>query len=124
MADAKGMAMNKGALALLVHGGSENWSPRRWKSRFDEVCEDRRVLLLPDASFDPAEVHYAAVWKPQPGDLAAFPADRHKAVKEKGVSHVQPHTPTSSPASYPAPSAAKQHGFVQISIGKAHLHAL
>jgi glyoxylate/hydroxypyruvate reductase len=65
--------MNKGALALLVHGGTENWSPERWKSRFDEVCMDRRVLLLPDAAFDPAEVHYAAVWKPAQGELAAFP---------------------------------------------------
>jgi glyoxylate/hydroxypyruvate reductase A len=65
--------MNKGALALLVHGGTENWSPERWKSRFDEVCGDRQVLLLPDAVFDPAEVHYAAVWKPAPGELAAFP---------------------------------------------------
>ena len=65
--------MNKGALALLVHGGTENWSPQRWKSRFDAVCEGRRVLLLPDASFDPAEVHYAAVWKPHPGELAGFP---------------------------------------------------
>jgi glyoxylate/hydroxypyruvate reductase A len=65
--------MNKGALALLVHGGTENWSPGRWKSRFDEVCQDRRVLLLPDAEFDPAEIHYAAVWKPRAGELAAFP---------------------------------------------------
>jgi glyoxylate/hydroxypyruvate reductase len=65
--------MNKGALALLVHGGTENWSPERWKSRFDEVCGDRRVLKLPDAAFDPAEIHYAAVWKPNPGELAAFP---------------------------------------------------
>ena len=65
--------MKKGALALLVHGGTENWSPVRWKSRFDDVCPDRRVLLLPNAAFDPAEVHYAAVWKPQPGELAAFP---------------------------------------------------
>lgn len=65
--------MTKGALALLVHGGTENWSPPRWKSRFDEVCEGRPVLLLPDAAFDPADVHYAAVWKPQPGELAAFP---------------------------------------------------
>ena len=32
-----------------------------------------RVLLLPDAALDPAEVHYAAVWKPRPGELAAFP---------------------------------------------------
>src|SRR6266496_4904176 len=64
--------MNKGALALLVHGGTENWSPSRWKARFDDVCRDRRVLLVPDAAFDPAEVHYAAVWKPRPGELAAF----------------------------------------------------
>jgi glyoxylate/hydroxypyruvate reductase A len=31
------------------------------------------VLQLPDAAFDPAEIHYAAVWKPAPGELAAFP---------------------------------------------------
>jgi glyoxylate/hydroxypyruvate reductase A len=65
--------MNKGALALLIHGGTENWSPDRWKGRFDDVCKDRPVLLLPDAAFDPAEIHYAAVWKPNPGELAAFP---------------------------------------------------
>jgi glyoxylate/hydroxypyruvate reductase A len=65
--------MTKGALALLIHGGTENWSPERWKRRFDEVCGDRRVALLPDAALGPAEVHYAAVWKPAPGELAAFP---------------------------------------------------
>src|SRR5258705_5069656 len=65
--------MNKGALALLVRGGSANWSPERWKSRFDIVCKDRRVLLLPQAGIDPTEVNYAAVWKPGHGDLAAFP---------------------------------------------------
>ena len=65
--------MNKGALALLVHGGTENWSPERWKRRFDEVCGDRPVRLLPNADCDPAEIRYAAVWKPAPGELAAFP---------------------------------------------------
>jgi glyoxylate/hydroxypyruvate reductase A len=65
--------MNKGALALLVHGGTENWSPERWKRRFDEVCSDRPVRLLPNADCDPAEIHYAAVWKPARGELAAFP---------------------------------------------------
>src|SRR3984893_14049494 len=64
--------MNKGSLALLVHGGTENWSPQRWKARFDEVCPDSRVLQLPDAAFDRAEAQYAAVWKPAPGELAAF----------------------------------------------------
>src|SRR6476619_1982107 len=67
------MTVNKGALAILVHGGTDNWSSQRWKGRFEGVCPDRAVRLLPDASLDPAEVHYAAVWKPQPGELAAFP---------------------------------------------------
>src|SRR6202165_2916864 len=65
--------MNKGALVLLVHGGTENWSPERWKSRFDDVCTDRRVLLFAAAGVDPAEIHYAAVWKPAHSELAAFP---------------------------------------------------
>jgi glyoxylate/hydroxypyruvate reductase len=65
--------MNKGTLALLIHGGTENWSPERWKRRFEDVCGDRPVVLLPNAALDPAEVHYAAVWKPVPGELAAFP---------------------------------------------------
>jgi len=64
--------MSKGALALLVNGGTENWSPARWEARFEAVCPDRRVVLLPDPALDPAEVHYAAVWKPKPGELAAF----------------------------------------------------
>ena len=64
--------MDKGALALLIHGGTENWSPERWKSRFGEVCGDRRVWQLPDRACDPAAVHYAAVWKPTPGELGAF----------------------------------------------------
>jgi glyoxylate/hydroxypyruvate reductase len=65
--------MNKGALALLIHGGTDNWSPERWKARFDTVCPDRPVHLLPHARFDPADVHFAAVWKPVPGELAGFP---------------------------------------------------
>src|SRR6202012_3383732 len=64
--------MNKGTLALLIHGGTENWSPARWKQRFDEVCGDRRVWLATEGGGNPAEVHYAAVWKPAPGELAAF----------------------------------------------------
>jgi len=64
--------MKKGALALLIHGGTENWSPQRWKQRFDQVCGDRPVFLLPQAAFDPAEISYAAVWKPNHGELAAF----------------------------------------------------
>jgi glyoxylate/hydroxypyruvate reductase A len=65
--------MSKGALALLIHGGTENWSPQRWRGRFLGVCSDRRVALLPDDAIDPDQVRYAAVWKPSPGALSAFP---------------------------------------------------
>jgi glyoxylate/hydroxypyruvate reductase A len=65
--------MNKGALALLLHGGTENWSPERWKQRFGQVCRGRDVWQMPSGGCDPAEIHYAAVWKPAPGELAAFP---------------------------------------------------
>jgi glyoxylate/hydroxypyruvate reductase A len=65
--------MSKGALALLIGGGTQNWSAERWKTRFDKVCGDRRVLRRAEATSDATDVHYAAVWKPVPGDLAAFP---------------------------------------------------
>jgi glyoxylate/hydroxypyruvate reductase A len=65
--------MSKGALALLIHGGSANWSPSRWRQRFLKACADRPVALLPDDAVDPADVHYAAVWKPHLGALATFP---------------------------------------------------
>ncbi len=65
--------MGNGTLALLIHGGTDNWSPERWKARFDAVCANRPVFLLPDPELDPAEVRYAAVWKPRAGELAAFP---------------------------------------------------
>jgi glyoxylate/hydroxypyruvate reductase A len=65
--------MTKGALALLITGGTENWSPSRWRERFVRVCADRPVALPPDDPVVPAAVRYAAVWKPQPGALAAFP---------------------------------------------------
>jgi glyoxylate/hydroxypyruvate reductase A len=66
------MTMKKGTLALLINGGADNWSPARWKQRFNEVCADRPVWLATEGSHDPANVHYAAVWKPVPGELAAF----------------------------------------------------
>ena len=94
------MTTNKGALAILVHGGTDNWSPRRWKGRFEGVCPDRVVRLLPDDAFDPAEVHYAAVWKPQPGELAV-----------RGVQRVAEHQQGGDrEADRPAVRGQRQHG--------------
>lgn len=64
--------MGKGTLVLSIQGGADNWSPRRWVERFNAVGNGRKVVLLPDPTVDPDEVAYAAVWKPQPGVLAAF----------------------------------------------------
>ena len=63
----------KGALALLITGGTENWAPGRWRERFKRVCPERPVALLPDDAIDAHTVRYAAVWKPKPGMLADFP---------------------------------------------------
>jgi glyoxylate/hydroxypyruvate reductase len=65
--------VTKGALALLVSGGTENWAPERWRQRFARIYPDRPVALIPDDPIDPALVRYAAVWKPKPGALARFP---------------------------------------------------
>ena len=65
--------MSKGALALLITGGTENWAPGRWRERFRRVCPERPVALVPDDSVDPESVRYAAVWKPKPGMLGGFP---------------------------------------------------
>jgi len=65
--------MSRGALALLITGGTENWSPPRWRERFRAVCPDRAVALLPADHVDSDAVRYAGVWKPVPGTLKAFP---------------------------------------------------
>src|SRR4051794_10892567 len=65
--------MTKGALALLITGGTENWAPARWRERFTRACPDRAVALVPHDAIDPASVRYAAVWKPTPGTLGGYP---------------------------------------------------
>lgn len=65
--------MTKGALALLITGGTENWAASRWRERFTRACPDRPVALIPADAIDPESVRYAAVWKPKPGALGAFP---------------------------------------------------
>jgi glyoxylate/hydroxypyruvate reductase A len=65
--------VSKGALALLITGGTENWAAGRWRERFLRVCPDRTVALIPDDAIDPTLVKYAAVWKPKPGALRLYP---------------------------------------------------
>jgi glyoxylate/hydroxypyruvate reductase len=65
--------MHKGSLGLLIRGGTENWSVERWKAHFEDKCQDRPVVVLPDRGISPDDIHYVAVWKPAPGRLTQFP---------------------------------------------------
>ncbi len=65
--------MAKGALGLLITGGTDNWSPERWRERFLALCPARKIVMLPDASVAAADIHYVAVWKPKSGAVAALP---------------------------------------------------
>lgn len=65
--------MLKGALALLISGGTDNWAPDRWKLRFNQKLKDRDVALFPADATDPDAMDYAAVWQPEPGLLRTFP---------------------------------------------------
>jgi glyoxylate/hydroxypyruvate reductase A len=57
-------------MSLLV--AIRGWSPDAWVVRFRNAAGTRPVIDAREA-FDPASIHYAAVWKPEPGLLARLP---------------------------------------------------
>jgi len=65
--------MRKASLGLLIRGGTDNWSVERWKTQFERECPDRPVVVLPDPNTSASDIHYAAVWKPAPGQLTQYP---------------------------------------------------
>ncbi len=56
------------SLLIAIRG----WSPDAWVARFRKAAGARPVIDAREA-FDPAAIHYAAVWKPEPGLLARLP---------------------------------------------------
>ncbi len=60
-------------LLVAVKAASENWTPSRWKDRFQMMMPDRRIALWPDERVDPSEIRYVAAWKPPAGMLSTFP---------------------------------------------------
>lgn len=56
------------SLLIAIRG----WSPDQWVERFRKAAHPRPVFDA-RAAFDPAAIHYAAVWKPEPGLLARLP---------------------------------------------------
>jgi glyoxylate/hydroxypyruvate reductase len=57
-------------MSLLV--AINGWSPDEWVARF-RVAAAPLPVFDARAWFDPASIHYAAVWKPEPGLLAGLP---------------------------------------------------
>lgn len=56
------------SLLIAIRG----WSPDAWIERFRKAAGARPVMDA-RADFDPAAIHYAAVWKPEPELLARLP---------------------------------------------------
>jgi glyoxylate/hydroxypyruvate reductase len=56
------------AILLAITG----WDPQEWDARFRAGAPGRDIRLWPDRVGDPAEIAYAAVWKPPPGLLGRF----------------------------------------------------
>jgi glyoxylate/hydroxypyruvate reductase len=60
-------------LLLAINGAGDNWGIEAWHKRFTERLPGRSIVRATDAGFNPADVAYAAVWKPTPGVLASLP---------------------------------------------------
>lgn len=60
------------SLLLAIRGAGDNWAVSPWKARFQSRLPGHKVWIDGVDAYDPAEVRYAAVWKPQPGLLAGL----------------------------------------------------
>ncbi|MCZ8184154.1 MAG: glyoxylate/hydroxypyruvate reductase A [Beijerinckiaceae bacterium] len=58
---------------MTILFAAEGWDPAPWIQAFGKHSEGRRPVKSVGQDFDPASIHYAAVWKPRPGLLASLP---------------------------------------------------
>ena len=72
---------------LLVRSGGEASLPQ-WQAAFAEVDSSVEVRWWTDQSVDPARVHYALVWEPEPGRLAGYPNLQVIFSSAAGVDHI------------------------------------
>ncbi|MGU3574136.1 2-hydroxyacid dehydrogenase [Brucellaceae bacterium C25G] len=64
-----------------------SWDPALWKTSFAEKAPDR-ITVLPADNFNRENIHYAAVWKQQPGSLKDLPNLKLIISLGAGVDHV------------------------------------
>lgn len=63
------------------------WDPEPWVERFRTLLPDR-AIVTPQDIFDPTSIHYAAVWKHEPGILGHLPNLRAIFSLGAGVDHI------------------------------------
>lgn len=64
------------------------WAVEDWERPLAKLAPGRRVVVAGRDDFDPAEVHYALVWKPPAGLLAGLPNLRTIFSLGAGVDHI------------------------------------
>lgn len=74
-------------MILLVKTGGEASLPE-WRSLFAGLMPDLDVRWWDDPTVTPEEVHYAFVWAPDPGRLAAYPNLKLIISSGAGVDHL------------------------------------
>lgn len=74
-------------MILLVKSGGEA-AVAEWRRHFGEVAPHLDVRWWDDASVAPEDVHYALVWQPEAGRLAALPNLRMILSSAAGVDHI------------------------------------
>lgn len=58
---------------MTILFAAEGWNPAPWQKAFQKHSGGTRPLAVAGEAYDPASIHYAAVWKPKPGLLASLP---------------------------------------------------
>lgn len=66
---------------------TRGWEPEPWVERFRSLLPDR-AIVTPQDIFDPASIHYAAVWRHEPGILQHLPNLRAIFSLGAGVDHI------------------------------------
>jgi glyoxylate/hydroxypyruvate reductase A len=74
-------------LTLLVNSGGQA-AVAEWQTHFKEAAPHLDVRWWDDAAVAPADVHYALVWEPDAGRLAAMPNLRLILSTAAGVDHI------------------------------------
>ncbi len=74
-------------MILAVNSGGQD-AVADWRAQFARVAPHLEVRWLDDADLRPEQVHYAFVWSPGPGRLAAMPNLRLILSSGAGVDHI------------------------------------